>query len=51
MVVKMKRGQCLVSNLIHTLKFNTFIFFIALLCCSDTFEVQIVNVDLNLVNP
>jgi hypothetical protein len=51
MVVNNKRGQCLVIDLIHILRFSMFIFFMALLCFSFTFGVQIIHVHFNLVHP
>jgi hypothetical protein len=51
MVVKSKWGQCLVIDLIHILRFNTFIFFVAIMCCFFTSKFQIIHVDFNLVHP
>jgi hypothetical protein len=47
MVVKSKWGQCMITGLIHILKFVTFVFFTVLLCCLFTYGTQIVNVNLN----
>jgi len=50
MVVEIKRGQYSITSLIHILRFNTFIFFMAFICCSFTFGVQIVNVNFNMMH-
>ncbi len=34
-IVKSKQSQCLVILIIHILRFNTFVFFMVLLCCSN----------------
>jgi hypothetical protein len=50
MVIKNKQGQCLVIDLIHTLSFNTFVFFMALLWYLFAFKTQIVIIDINLAH-
>jgi hypothetical protein len=49
-VIKNKQGECLVVGLIHTLSFNTFVFFMALLCYLFAFKTQIVNITINLAH-
>ncbi len=34
-IVKSKQSQCLVIVIIHILRFNTFLFFMVLFCCSN----------------
>ncbi len=43
MVAKNKQDQYLVTNLIHALRFNTFLFFLAFMYCSFISKVQIVS--------
>jgi hypothetical protein len=50
-MVKSKSDQCLVIGIIHTLRLNTFIFFMVLMCYCFTFGTQVMNVNLNLMHP
>jgi hypothetical protein len=44
MIVKIRQGQCLVTNLKYDLRFNMIVFFETFLCCSFVSRVQRGNV-------